>query len=128
MCIRDRVEIEHELIVLGKTSLSSLHLDEDNDVLFLGGIEFKVGIFILSSGAFQVLEQPKGPIFCTHSESNIIENRTDIQCFVDFAMGETHGNFQDLLLRKFIGEDDDIYDLDIELIIEAIRTEENIFK
>lgn len=122
------VEIDRELIVLGKTNLNALYLDEDNNVLFLGGIEFKTGVFILSSGAFQVLKQPKGPFLYTYSESNDIENINNVNCFIDAAMGEAQGACHELLSEKFIEEGTDVYDLDMDTIVEALRNGENIFK
>ena len=127
------VEIIHPLVVLGKTFLNALYLEEDNDVVFIGGINFNLAVFIDSSGAFQAFNKAEGVFFYTNSESYEIDDFDNISYVLDIPMGEYKGDLQYLLLGKFIEErdDEDTYGLDgldIHPLIEAIRNGEHIFR
>jgi len=125
------VEIEHELIVLGKTKLNALFLENDNNVCFLNGIDFNVGVFILYSDAgCRIFNKPKGPLLFVCSESHDIINHNEVQCFIDIEYNrESHGNINDLLLDKFIEKNENqVLDEHFDELIEAIRKRKNIFK
>jgi len=118
-------KIREELIVLGNTKVNTLVLEDENDVLFLGGIEFKIGLFIFSTGPYQVINNPKGPLFFSCSESFEIYNTKAVQCVIDIQSDFFQGDINNLLLDEFIEEAKEVK---FEQIIIAIKAGENIFK
>lgn len=120
-------EVLHELIVLGNTSLNTLFLEETNDVLFLGGIEFTVGLFIMDSGAYQIFNSPKGPIIFAQSETIEVENTQNILCLYAPEL-DKNGDYSEIILDEFCGKEEGNEYLEIELIIETLRAERPIFK
>lgn len=123
-------EIPHELIVLGRTKLTTLLIEETNDVLFLGGIEFAKAVFVsvTSHGAYQIFNRPRGPLFVTESETTDIDEASEIKCFSDTSYGTTHGDFHALLIDRFMPQDVTVDELDMDQIIDAIKRGETAFK
>ncbi len=123
------VEVPHELIVLGKTQLNTLYLNEPNDVLFLGGIEFKDCLFIMDSGPYQIFNHPKGPLIFSWSESIEVNSLEQVECCPASELGEK-GDVSELLLEAFYSKnkEDGIYELKLELILETLRAGKSIFK
>jgi len=130
LTIREPVaEIRNELIVLGNTKVNVLYLlEEGNNTLFLGGVEFKVAIFVIYSGAYQVLNNPRGPLIYAGSETVFIDTTEQVQCTYAPDQG-FEDDCSEILLPKFlIKYEDGFSEINIEAVVEAIRTGENIFK
>lgn len=122
--------IGHELVVFGKTNLNALHIDESNNVLFINGIEFKVGIFIApwSSGAYQLLNKPKGPLIYSLSETTEVDDMEHVQYYQD-ANTEGTSNLQSLVRKNFLEKnEDDEYVLDFDQSIATVKTGDSIIK
>jgi len=122
-------EITNELIVLGNTNVNALYLSEEgNNTLFLGGIEFKVAIFISFSGAYQVLNNPRGSLIYASSETVLIDTAEQVQC--TYAPDEGfEDDYSKILLAKFLTKyEDGFSEIDLDAVLEAIRAGETIFK
>jgi len=123
-------ELRNNLIVLGKTSVNALYLeDESVNVLFLGGIDFKVAVFIIyCSGPYQVLNKPRGPLIYGASETLFVDSSEHVQCLYAPDAG-FEDDYSECLAVKLIEKDQDGFeDLRLESILAAIRAGETIFK
>ncbi len=122
------VEIDTNLIVLGKTVANAIVLDDTNDVFLLGGIEFNVALLSMMPGPFRVLKRLKGPLVYTDSDSTSIEGTDNITCYLDYVYGESHGEMAILVKDKYLDKDEDVsLGIDANLVANDIKHGKNIF-
>lgn len=121
------VEPTEGLIVLGKTVLNALCLDDANDVFLLGGIDFNVAVISIMAGQTRVLRDLDGPLVYNSSDSTSIEGTSNVGCYVDYVYGDSHGVFSAILNSKYLELDEDEVHVDGELIAYDIPLGEQIF-
>lgn len=120
------VEIDRDLIVLGKTVANAIAMDGSNDIFLLGGVEFNTALFSMMPGPFRVLRKLKGPLLYTDSDSTLIEGTEDVTCYIDQVYSESHGDVGTLIKNKYLNKS--FCSLDSpSLIANAIKYGKNIF-
>ncbi len=124
------MEIKSSLVVSGKTELNSLFLGGGgNHALFLDGVEFTTALVSYITGPFKVLNHPIGPFLYNHSDSTYISNPKGVECLVDFALGESHGDVHRLLAAEYIDVlSDGDYSIPVDKLREDLRAGKCIFR
>lgn len=124
--------VTRELIVLGRTSVNALVLEDTNDALFLGGVDFAVSAFVIYTSAYIILNRPRGPFLCAYCETLEIDDLSGIQHLYAPEL-DANADFSQFLLDGFYeasepDEGYEGYELNYPAVLEAIRAGRSIFK